>query len=355
MKILYVITGLGLGGAEKVVADLADHMMLRGHEVKIAYLKGSVLVKPQSKEVELIYLGLESGWSFFSASKKYRKLIQECRPDIVHAHMIHSNIFARLNRIGCFIPKLICTAHNSNEGGWLRMKAYKYTNYLSNLNTNVSNEARDTFIATKAFTEKNLCTIYNGINLNRFFNKKNSTEIDTGLVKFLSVGRLNQQKDYPNLLHAISKVVSKYSNIHFNIAGEGELKGELQKLIKELGLTGFVTLLGRREDIPKLMQETDFFILSSAYEGFGLVVAEAMASETYVIATDCGGVSEVMGGYGTLVSPKNSDELSDAILYALSLSQYQIDENNRAARKHIETNFDLKNIIDQWERIYESK
>ena len=168
MKILYIITGLGLGGAEKVVADLADQMVLRGHKVKIAYLKGDVLVKPDSKSVELIYLGLESGKSFISASQKYRQLIKQYQPDVVHAHMVHANVFARLNRIGCAVPRLICTAHNSNEGGNIRMLAYRYTNWLSDFNSNVSQEAVQVFIDKGAFTDKNLIPIYNGIDLNKF-------------------------------------------------------------------------------------------------------------------------------------------------------------------------------------------
>ena len=75
MKILYVITGLGVGGAEKVVCDLADQMILKGHDVKIVYLTGSVLVKPISPRIELLPLHLNSASNVFSASRKYKKII----------------------------------------------------------------------------------------------------------------------------------------------------------------------------------------------------------------------------------------------------------------------------------------
>ena len=97
MKILYLITGLGGGGAEKVVADLADQMSQRGHLVKIAYLKGEVVVRPENNEIELVYLGLESIKQSTFAYKKYKNLLQTFKPDVVHAHMVHANIFARLN------------------------------------------------------------------------------------------------------------------------------------------------------------------------------------------------------------------------------------------------------------------
>ena len=100
MNILYVITGLGLGGAERVVVELADQMILHGHTVKIAFLKGNIIVLPKSELIELIELNFENILDVFDASKKYKKIIREFKPDVVHAHMIHANIFARINRIG---------------------------------------------------------------------------------------------------------------------------------------------------------------------------------------------------------------------------------------------------------------
>lgn len=350
MKILYVITGLCLGGAEKVVADLADQMVLRGHEVKIAYLTGEISVKPQSTAVELIYLGLESGKDFIVASRKYRQLIKQYQPDIVHAHMVHANIFARLNRIGCKIPKLICTAHNSNEGGKIRMLAYQYTDFLSDFNSNVSQEAVEAFIEKGAFTANNSVAIYNGIDLSRF--KYQAEREDNETISLLAIGRLNEQKDYPNLLNALVEVCKIFPNIHLNIAGEGELRSEIEALIEQLQLNHHVTLLGRRDDVPALMQQADFFILSSKYEGFGLVVAEAMACGTFVIATDCGGVREVMGTTGLLVSPQNSQILADAIINVIELSETEKLENNQHALQYVQQNFDLNKIIDQWENIY---
>lgn len=352
MKILYLITGLGLGGAEKVVANLADQMHQRGHEVKIAYLKGDVVVRPQSSDIELIYLGLESPKNILRASKKYRNLIREYQPDIMHAHMVHANIFARINRLFSKVPKLICTAHSSNEGGKLRMLAYRYTNSLSDLNTNVSQEASLSLINKGAFNYKNLKTIYNGIDLNSFTN--NNIRYDNQKYSFLSVGRLNTQKDYPNLFQAIKIITSQNQNVHFNIAGEGNLRPTLEKFIQELEISQYITLLGNRNDIPALMNESDFFVLSSMHEGLPTVLIEAQAAKLFVIATDCGGSKEIMGGNGILIPPKDSEALAQAILTAIEMPKEAIAENNQKALEHVQQNFDLNKIIDQWESIYES-
>lgn len=354
MKILYLITGLGLGGAEKVVANLADQMHLRGHKVKIAYLKGDIVVRPQSSNIELIYLGLENTKNIPNASKRYRNLIHEYQPDIVHAHMVHANIFARVNRLFCKVPKLICTAHSSNEGGRLRMLTYRYTDLLSNLNTNVSKEALARYIKLKAFTKKKSIAVYNGIDLAQYTAPKEVNLKKDNSINILTVGRLTEAKDYPNLLKAISLVVAQHPNIHFSIAGDGELKSDLLALAKDLKIEQYISFLGRRDDIPTLMDQADLFILPSAYEGFGLVVAEAMACETFVIATDCGGVKEVMGGNGILIPPKDSEALAQAILTAIKMPKEAIEENNQKALEHVQKNFDLNKIIAQWESIYES-
>ena len=355
MNILYVITGLGLGGAEKVVCDLADQMSALGHQVKIAYLTGGILVRPKDINIDLISLELNNLYGLYSASKKYKKLIQDFQPNIVHAHMVHANIFSRLNRIGCKIPMLICTAHNSNEGGKLRMIAYRLTNFLSDFNTNVSQEATESFISKGAFNHKNLATVYNGIDLSKFifFNK----DISSNELNFLSVGRLNAQKDYPNLLHAIAifRQNPQHKEYILKIAGDGELRPQIEELIEHLGLKNNVTLLGRRNDIPQLMQEADFFILPSAYEGFGLVVAEAMACGAFVIATNSGGVAEVMGDTGLLVPPQDSEALAKAIEKAVSKTPLEIQENNLKARQRVEELFSLEKSVENWLKIYRNE
>lgn len=353
MRILYVITGLGLGGAEKVVCDLADQMNILGNQVKIAYLTGGALVKPNSSEIEIIALSLNSASDFLKSSKKYKNLIRKFKPDIVHAHMVHANIFARINRIGCQIPKLICTAHNSNEGGKNRMLAYRYTNFLSDINTNVSQEASESLIKKGAFDSKNLITVYNGIDLKKFdsiYISKASDEIT-----FLSVGRFNEQKDYPNLFKAIQILRNKTTEkVKFYIAGDGDLREQLEQLIIDLDISDYVVLLGKRSDIPHLLNKANYFVLSSKHEGLPTVVIEAMACGTFVIATDCGGSSEILGDTGILVPTENSEALANAMSEALTYSKEDIRLNGLKARKRVEELFSLEASVEKWLSLYEN-
>lgn len=355
MKILYVITGLGLGGAEKVVVDLADQMTALGHTVKIAYLTGGMLVKPLSDKVEIINLKLNSGYSFLYASREYRKLVNIFRPDVVHAHMVHANLFARLNRIGSQIPRLICTAHNSNEGGKARMVAYRLTNYLSDVNTNVSEEATEVLINKGAFSKNNVMTVYNGIDLRKFEKTHDSINSDKNVLNIISVGRFNEQKDYPNLIHAFSILKSQSnSNIKLTIVGDGELRPQIEALIKELKLDEDITLLGRRSDIPELLNAADIFVLSSRFEGLPTVVIEAMACECYVVATDCGGSAEILGDTGQLVPIEDSQVLATALQSAIDLSIKDRMRNNEKARARVEQLFSLESSVQKWIALYEA-
>ncbi|MDC4757592.1 glycosyltransferase [Acinetobacter baumannii] len=365
MKILYLITGLGGGGAEKVVADLADQMLLRGHHVKIVYLKGEAIVKPQAPNIELICLELNKVTQFSKAFKKFKTVIKQFKPDVVHAHMVHANIFARLARKYVSFPRLICTAHSNNEGGRLRMLAYRLTHALADMTTNVSRQACESFESFGAIPKGDILTVYNGIDLRKFnyseqvrIQTRKLLKIEDHTLMFLAVGRFHEAKNYPLLINAFAEFVQINSHdkevipAKLYIAGDGELRFVVEELIAKYRLEEKIILLGRRDDVPALMCGSDYFVLSSAYEGFGLVVAEAMACNNFVIATDCGGVSEVMGGTGLLVNSQEKDELVSAFFTASQLSVEEIAQNNIRAMKYINEKFNLDNIVNQWLSIY---
>ncbi|MBK5975631.1 glycosyltransferase [Acinetobacter baumannii] len=364
MRILYVITGLGGGGAEKVVCDLADEMCSRGHTVKIAYLKGEIVVYPKNKKIELVYLGLESVLHALSFFKNYRDLLISFTPDVVHSHMVHANIFTRISRKFYPIPKLICTAHSNNEGGRFRMLAYKYTHKLADVTTNVSKNASHSFEKLGAVPIGEITTVYNGIDLKKFekFNSnislKEELSIDVQTPIFLAVGRFHDAKDYPNLIRSFlylkSNNIFKEKNPKLLIAGDGEGRLEIEQLIQDLELETDIILLGRRDDIAALLNMADFFVLSSKYEGLPTVIIEAMACETYVIATDCGGSAEIMGDTGTLVPIQDSHTLSDAMVHVLTLDNASIVSNNKKARQRVENLFSLTSSVNHWIEIYES-
>lgn len=356
MKILYVITGLGKGGAERVVCDLADKMYEKGNMVKIAYLTGDILTSPTHEKIELVKINLNSFSSFVPAYIVLSKLIKNYDPDIVHAHMVHANILTRLIKLVVPIKKLINTAHNSNEGGYTRMLVYRVTHRLADMTTNVSNTAVKSFEEKNAVPKNGMQTIYNGVNFNKFkyqpeAKQRIADELDLNKEKIiLSVGRFNKQKNYPNLLRAIKFLKDNY-NIDFVllIAGDGELRNTLKNMIVELDLSSNVKLLGIRNDISTLMSACDVFVLSSDYEGLPTVLIEALACRSHVISTDVSGAREIINDYGTIVPIDNYTFLAKSIWKSL-----KNEGRNDLAESYIKNNFDLEIITNQWIDIYKS-
>lgn len=360
MKILYVITGLGQGGAERVVCDLADKMHENGCQVKIAYLTGDVLTHPSSKEIELIKINLNGIVTLPIAYLNLSRLIKQYKPDVIHSHMVHANLLLRFIRLLLPIKKLISTAHSSNEGGGVRMILYRLTHNLADITTNVSNTATMSFEKKKAVPKNGMITVYNGINLNNFRYDPTAREkinlefgLKSGTNIVLAVGRFNKLKNYPNLLNSIN-ILKRKTHLPFIllIAGDGELREDIEKLIKELKLQDNVILLGRRSDIPSLMSACDIFVLSSDYEGLPTVLIEALACQAHVVSTDVSGAREIIGeNCGKIVQINDSYALANAI-HDISLNGTS---RNILGKTYIDQKFNLDKVAGKWMSIYNEK
>jgi glycosyltransferase involved in cell wall biosynthesis len=160
----------------------------------------------------------------------------------------------------------------------------------------------------------------------------------------LGVGRLHKQKDFPTLIRAFA-LVRKQRRARLMILGEGEERPKLEKLIRELGLEEEVSLPGFVENPYAYMKKASVFVLSSIYEGFGNVVAEALAVGTPVVSTDCPhGPAEILEGgkWGILVPVGNVEALAQAIVEALDKSW------DRDALRRRAQSFSLDTIVSQY-------
>lgn len=360
MKLMFVITGLGMGGAERQVCDLADQFAAKGHEVLLISMTGETVNRPQSAKIEIVELSMaKTPLGFIKAYRQVRRLINQFRPDVVHSHMVHANLFARLLRLSTPINKLICTAHSSNEGGRRRMLAYRITDALCDLSTNVSQEAVDVSVKRGAAPTSRIIAMPNGIDTVRFtFNSASRTRLreqlqladNTPLI--LAVGRFTEAKDYPNLLTAFSQLSSNLNHAQLAIIGTGEEQTKIEALAKQLGLTQRIHFLGLQRNVHEWMSTADVYVMSSAWEGMPLVLLEAMACERVVVATDCGGVKEVLGECGILVPAKNSAALAQGLQQGLAFSPEVAKERGQLARARVVQKYSLEAVTDKWLQLY---
>jgi glycosyltransferase involved in cell wall biosynthesis len=358
MKVLLVVTGMSMGGAEKVVADLADAFVAGGDEVRLVYLKGPLQVRPQRPEVQLVCLGMDSMKGVLAGISSFWKLLREFRPDIVHSHMYHATMLARLMRLLVRFPHMISTSHSALDGGRARVVAYRLTDWLTDISTNVSCEAVDAFVASGAVPADRMIAIHNGIDVDKFraspvarADIRRTFAVADDCRLFVAAGRLGWSKDYPNMFNALVRL-PKDLDYKLLIAGGGQLRPQLEKQVHDLGLSSRVHFLGIRDDIAELMAAADVFVLSSVGEGFGLVVAEAMACECVVVATDSGGVREVLGDPGFLVPSQDPDALAAAIMAAVSLSRTEAIELGKAARRRVVETYSFERSIEKWRELY---
>jgi glycosyltransferase involved in cell wall biosynthesis len=357
LKIVYVITGLGMGGAETQVCNLADEFSMLGNSVTIIYLTGEKVVAPNDPSINIVALNInKSALSPIKAFSQFVKLINSIKPDVVHSHMVHANLFTRLSRLFVTMPRLVSTAHSSNEGGKLRMFIYRLTDKLADITTNVGQESVNAFIAAKAAPKGRIISMPNGINTERFrFDAevklaiREMLQLEPQQKMVLAVGRNDPAKDYPNMLAAIS-LLPKSLSFKLFIVGLGV--EQLQPQVDSLGLTIVIELLGLRTDVDKLMTATDILLMSSEWEGLPIVIGEAMASESNIVTTDAGGCKEWLTSAEKPVPVKTPQALANTLATKLTLNYDTLSLISKNNRSHIVKQFSLAGIVAKWQTIY---
>ncbi len=170
------------------------------------------------------------------------------------------------------------------------------------------------------------------------------------------VGRYHPMKDLPNLIRSAGMLSKTHGDVHFVLAGKNisDDNQELTALIDQENLRGNFHLLGERHDIPKLVPGFDALVCCSYTESFPNVVGEAMACGVPVIGTDVGETSQIIGGTGFVVKPRDSQALANALQEMAALPTEDRRSLGLAARERIRQHYELHHIIRQYETLYES-
>jgi glycosyltransferase involved in cell wall biosynthesis len=270
---------------------------------------------------------------------------------------------ARLLNAPSTVAPIISTIHNIYEGAWPRMLAYRITDPLSRRTTAVSQAAADRFVRLKAAPARKCSVLTNGIDTAEFApnpERREGVRAQMGLQNefvWLAAGRITPAKDYPNLLRAFSRVHSVIPAAQLWIAGEGACSEAeaVQALAAKLGLGDSVRWLGLRRDMPALLDLADGFVLASAWEGMPLAVGEAMAMEKPVVATDVGGVRELLGEAGVVVPARSPESLAKAMLELMRSRPEDRRALGIAARERVQTLFSMEVKADEWEALYRAE
>lgn len=367
MKILQISSAQSLGGGERHLAYLANGLAERGHDLYIAVRAKSPLIN-ELKRVpaeNITVLPLRNSLDAKSA-RSLAKLVSTNQIQIVHAHMARdyplAAYAARMNPSS----KLIVTRHVLFPLNRLhRITLSKAARIIAVSQAVASQLGTDAVARLEKIT-----VVLNGIDTARFQHARQKfarqqflsnwkLPEDTLLVG--TVGELTPLKGQEEFLRAASQVSQKYPTAYFIIAGidysrGNEHRGRIEQLIGELNLSGRVRLIGWLEDLAELYCALDVFVSASHTESFGLVLAEAMASSTAVVATETESAREIIkpGETGLLVPIGDVDRLTIAILKLLQ------DETERirlgtAAQLVASSRFSVARMIAETEEIYRAE
>jgi glycosyltransferase involved in cell wall biosynthesis len=360
-RILFLLTSLVYGGAETQVVYLATRFKSRGWEVSVVSLMPpkAYVEDLEAAGIPVFSLNIRRKLPDPRPVLRLARIIRKWQPDVVHSHMVHANLLARIVRPLAPFPVLVCTAHSIDEGGRLREVLYRLTDPFCDLTTQVSQAGLERYVHVGAVPRHKICYIPNGVDTERFkpnLEDRLKVRKELGVEGFvwLAVGRFDPPKDYPNMLQAFARVVHKHLNTMLLIAGDGPLRKTMENMTRELGVEKHVKFLGIRRDIPQLMNAADAYVMSSEWEGMPMVLLEASACGLPIVATNVGGNAEIVldGQTGFLVPPKSPEALSQAMLRMMDLPEEVREKMGEQARKHIESNFSLDRIVDCWEALY---
>lgn len=360
-RITLLTTGLDYGGAERQVYLIARGLRARGWDVDVvSMLPPRAFVEDlQGAGIPVLALDMRRRVPSLGALVRLARHLRRRKPRVLHCHMVHANLMGRVARLLAPVPVLISTAHSVFEGPRWREWAYRFTDRLGDLTTNVTRAGVERYIAVGAAPPHRIAWVPNGIDLDAAAPNPaggaapRRRENVQGRFLWLAVGNLREPKDYPNLFAAFARLADHPAGPLLWIAGAGELHRPLEELAVRLGIGDRVRLLGLRLDIPDLLAAADAYVMSSSWEGLPLALLEAAAAGLPVVSTAVGGVPEaVPEGGGILVPPGDADALAAAMRAVMGMHAEERAAMGARGREAVRSRFGLGEVLDRWEEVY---
>jgi glycosyltransferase involved in cell wall biosynthesis len=343
-KLALFLPSLVGGGAERVMVNLANSVAAKGVKVDLVVANAEGAYQNQvAQNVKTVDFKSERSLASFPKLLSY---LRREKPKALISALEHTNVLAIWAKRLAGVPtQNIITEHISSSlityaAGYTPSKlratlyAMRFTYPLADRIVTVSQGVADDLVQTIGISKNKLEVIYNPV-LNDAMFQKAEQPIDHPWFQegqppvILGVGRLEPQKDFPNLLRAFA-LLRKKQSARLVILGEGNLRPQLEALVKELGLEEDVQLPGFHSNPYAFMKRASVFVLSSVLEGLPTVLIEAVALGTPVVSTDCkSGPKEILSnsGYGTLVPIQNPEALAIATEKTLNSPRQMIDQN----------------------------
>ena len=349
--VIQVVNSLAPAGAERLTTDLARSLDVDEFDVHVLVVRdGRLREYVEEAGLPLVQTGFEFDYTFPFVIARMARYIREKRPDIVHTHMLGSDIVGRIAALFAGTPIIVSTQHDTQRRRWI-YRTYRRTTASLVDSTVACSEAVAEFCRTQiGAPDERIVTIENGIEVERY--KAGRSEWREP-VTFGAVGSLIPVKGHDTLIGAFSQIAEELPGSSLIIAGEGVERERLESQIARYGLAGRVSLLGRVDDVPELLSQIDVFVHPSSTEGQPLAVLEAMAASKPIIGSDIPALAETLDGgeAGRLVSPSDEGLLASAMV-EVARNPQKARQMGQRARVRVEAQYSLDRTVGQYASLY---
>ena len=369
-KIAYVIDGLSMGGAERLMVPILKHLRRADLDPYVCALQskdGNAMaaeIRALDIPVECLEIGHLRDWNAMPRLISYLKKVDA---DLVHTQLEFANILGNVSAKLLRLPS-VCTIHimpslHVKAKSKLHQKLEWFAlNHFCDRVISVAEETRDYHLQISGALPAQVVTIYNGIDLSGFTSldhefERNDVRAELGIPAdanvLTTVAVLRPPKGIHFMIRALPRVLAVHPNTYYLIVGDGSHREALVEETNKSGAAGRVIFAGMRRDVPRLLAASDVFVLPTLTEALPTVLAEAMAARLPIIASRVGGIPEMIteGQNGWLVEPKDIDGLANACIHLLNAPE------RRAAMgaegwKTVEQKFNIERQVDRLEALY---
>jgi glycosyltransferase involved in cell wall biosynthesis len=363
IKVLQLIEGLNLGGAETKLMELVAHMDRSRFESIVCSLGMGDRIKEEFEKLGVEFITMPRQRRIdFSLIFKVAKLIRERQIDVVMTTLFYADVLGAL--AGKFSkPKAVFSWETISAPEWLlwhRLLAYRFAMRFCTRVISVSHATAKWLVEKRGLPPGKVVVIPYGVNLDLYragenpeLKQKLGIAPDAKVVGV--VARLHPQKGHRYLIEAAAAIVARHPKTKFVIVGDGELRPELENMARQKGLADHFLFLGFRKDVKDLMRVFDVFCLPSLYEGLPNVVLEAMATAKPVVATAVDGTPELIvdGQTGYLVPPADPQALAEKI--SLLVADAGLSRRfGSSGLKRVQTEYSLQKQVEGFQNIYQS-
>ena len=375
IKLVHIISNLSLGGAQVLLFDILHYLSKKNDlEIYVITIDSGEYIEKFKKAGIKVFDLMEKGLVNPKIYFKMKKLLKYLNPDIVHTHLNKADFYGRIAAKKTGVKLIYSTCHNySTHHKGADVNKISIFDYIDNFVVKYSGSY---LIAISEIVKKYLINrdkrfdsitdvIYNGVNISKKNYQLEENEIDLLRIKYnvskddflicLS-GRFDKQKGHLFLLDALSEKIKERKNIKIIMPGDGILKKEVENYISKNDLNEFVILPGFHKDIEKIIEISDLTIVPSLWEGFGLVVIESMVKKKVVLASDTGGIPEIIehGENGYLFKTLNKTDFLEKFNFIYSVNS-NLPEIQTNALNTVEMRFDINKNSEFYYLSYLSK